>query len=243
MANLLDSFIPAYRPEFPYALDNEIMLSWYPNRILELHQNRGSLLEFGLGHGYTTKIFSEHFARHLVIDGSGSVIRQFREQYPDCKADIQEALFETFQTTEKFDVIVMGFILEHVDSPQRILGHAKQFLRPGGRCFIAVPNGESLHRRIGKAAGLLDDMMKLGAGDIALGHQRQYSREVLQQELTSAGYRTVHCEGIFLKPLTTSQLTTLQLNKEILTALCTVGINYPELCCGLLVEAEIRWRP
>src|SRR6267378_5546257 len=72
-----------------------------------------SVLELGLGHGFTTNIFSSHFDRHVVLEGSPAVIQNFKEKFPECRAKIVETHFEEFDTEEKFDVIVMGFVLEH----------------------------------------------------------------------------------------------------------------------------------
>ena len=239
MKNSLDNFVAAYGEDFSYAFDNNIMLNWYPGRIMQLCPGRGSLLELGIGHGFTTNRFSKYFSRHVVIDGSASVIEQFRNHYPDCRAEVVQSYFEDFDTEERFDVIVMGFVLEHVADPGLVLQRFKKFLSPGGRCFVAVPNGESLHRRLGHAAGLLDDLMKLGRCDLELGHQRQYSLDSLSDQLREAGYRAVRKEGIFLKPLTTSQLQSLQLDENIIQAMCTVGIDYPELSCALLFQVEV----
>jgi SAM-dependent methyltransferase len=239
MNNSLDDYIAAYGEGFDYAFDNNIILDWYPRRIVELCPDGSSLLELGLGHGLTTSRFSRHFSRHLVLDGSASVIEQFRHQFPGSTAEIMETYFENFETAERFDVIVMGFILEHVDDPALILRKFRGFLKPGGRCFVAVPNAESLHRRFGHAAGLLEDMQALGKGDRELGHVRLYSVESLDRQLEEAGYRPVRREGVFLKPFTTSQLQSLALGPDILKAMCAVGIGYPELSCALLVEAAV----
>ena len=238
MTNRLDSYLSAYGEGFGFAFDNNIMLNWYPERIMRLCKSTDSLLELGLGHGYTTQRFSRFFSRHVVVDGSASVIEQFNQQFPDCGATVIESYFESFAPDEQFDVIVLGFILEHVANPEAILQRFKQFLAPGGRCFVAVPNGESLHRRFGHAAGLLDDMMALGAGDLELGHERLYSVASLSAELENCGYNVLRKEGIFLKPMTTDQLLSLQLKPEIIHGMCEVGIGYPELSCGLLFEVQ-----
>ncbi|MBC3207671.1 class I SAM-dependent methyltransferase [Pseudomonas sp. SWRI111] len=238
MTNRLDSYLSAYGEGFGFAFDNNIMLNWYPDRIMRLCKPGDSLLELGIGHGYTTHRFSRFFGRHVVVDGSASVIEQFSQQFPDCTATVVESYFEDFEPEQKFDVIVLGFILEHVADPEAILRRFKQFLAPGGRCFVTVPNGESLHRRFGHAAGLLPDMMALGAGDLELGHERLYSVDSLCTELSNCGYDIVRKEGIFLKPMTTDQLLSLELDSTIVQAMCEVGIDYPELSCGLLFEVQ-----
>jgi len=239
MSSSLNDYLGAYSGAFRYSFDNEIMLNWYPQRIMAGCVADSSLLELGIGHGYTTCRFSEHFRRHVVIEGAESVIDQFQQQYPESQAEIAHGFFEEFDTDERFDVIVMGFVLEHVDDPLGLLKRYKRFLAPGGRCFVAVPNGESLHRRFGHSAGLLRDMMALGDGDLALGHKRLYSVQSLEDVLTRAGHQVVHREGIFLKPLTTLQMQSLELSETVLEAMCMVGVHYPELSCALLFETKV----
>ncbi len=240
MTNELDRYTSSYEASFAYEFDNNIMLKWYPDRIMQATKPSQSLLELGIGHGYSSQIFSEFFASHDVIDGSPAVIDRFRAAFPDCKAVVHESYFEEFLSDKQYDLIVMGFVLEHVEDPGLVLRHFRKLLKPGGKCFIAVPNGETLHRRFGRAANLLSDYFALTAADLALGHRRVYSVDSLRAEVDAAGYVVERTEGIFLKPLTTSQLVSLNLDEKITRAMCEVGIDYPELCAGLLVEASVR---
>lgn len=238
MKNALDQHVRAYEGELKYDFDNEILLNWYPKRILQHTQGFVSLLELGLGHGYTTTIFSQQAGKHVVLDGSSAIIKNFQSKYPDCKVEIVETYFEDFQSDEKFDLIVMGFILEHVDDPIQILRHYRQFLAPKGRLFLAVPNAEVLNRRLGHAAGLLKDMQELSENDHILGHQRYYTVQSLANDIQAAGYSVAMMEGIYLKPLTTSQMISLNFDRNLIDAFCEVGIPYPELCCGILAEIK-----
>ncbi len=240
MNNMLDQHVEAYKGDKLYDFDNEILLTWYPQRVLHHAGAACSLLELGLGHGYTTDIFSRRFERHVVLEGSPAVINNFRDKYPDCRAEIVETWFENFATDKRFDLIVMGFILEHVDDPLLILRRFREFLAPGGRIFLAVPNAEVLNRRLGKLAGLLDDVITLSDNDHLLGHKRFYTVNTICADIAQAGCDVDRLEGIYLKPFTTCQLVSLQLDRKVIDALCTVGIDYPELCCGLLAEISIR---
>ncbi len=237
--NLLDAHVAAYQGDNLYDFDNEILLTWYPRRVLRHVGGAGSLLELGLGHGVTTDIFSSRFERHVVLEGSPAVIRNFQERHAECRAQIVQTYFETFSTEEKFDVIVMGFILEHVDDPSQILRRYRPLLAPGGRIFLAVPNAEVLNRRLGNLAGMLDDMAALSDHDHLLGHKRYYTVASLTGEVRRAGYRIERLEGIYLKPFTTRQIVSLQMDRKIIDALCEIGVNYPELCCGILAEIPV----
>lgn len=239
MSDALNQHVTAYGDGFGYAFDNAVMLNWYPRRIMSLTDSAHSVLELGIGHGYTSNHFAEFYADYSVIDGSELIIKKFKKQCPGSKARVIQSYFENFDSDQTFDLIILGFVLEHVDDPRQILNHFKQFIAPGGRCFVTVPNAESLHRRFGHAAGLLPDMAALGIGDQALGHQRSYTVALMTQELQDCGYQVIRQEGIFLKPFTTSQLKLLDLSAEVLKAMCEIGIDYPELCAGLLFEARL----
>lgn len=239
MGNFLDKHVKAYQGDNIYDFDNEIQLKWYPERILKLSASANSLLELGLGHGITATTFEPHFRRHVVIDASPAVIANFRKRYPKSNIEISESYFETFQTEERFDVIIFGYILEHVDDPKYILEYFKKFANKDGRIFVTVPNAEVLNRRLGHLAGMLPDMQLLSDHDLLLGHKRYYTVDSLRQVAEEAGYKVKRLEGIYLKPLTTNQMTGLNLDKRIIEALCHVGIDYPELSCGILAELSL----
>ncbi|WP_216913406.1 MULTISPECIES: class I SAM-dependent methyltransferase [unclassified Synechococcus] len=229
-----------YHAKAPTIFENDLVLNWYPQRILQrLHTGR-SILELGIGHGITARIFHEVASRHVLIEGASVVIEQFRAEHPDLDCEIQHCYFEDFETLEKFDYIVMGFILEHVDDPRMVLQRYAQYLAPGGKLFVAVPNGKSLNRRIGYAMGKINDLYDLNANDVAMGHQRQYCVDTLTADLESSGYELTHLEGIYLKPLPLPVLQRMEDAAENFQALLQVGIDFPELSVGLLVEAQLR---
>jgi SAM-dependent methyltransferase len=240
MSHTLDKHVAAYQGDNLYDFDNEILLTWYPQRVALKSAGARSLLELGLGHGFATDFFSRHFDRHVVLEGSPAVIRNFGARFPGCTAQVIESFFEEFDTEERFDVIVIGFILEHVDKPLGLIERYRKLLSPGGKMFLAVPNAEVLNRRLGHLAGMLDDMEALSENDHLLGHKRYYTVRSLAAEIDRAGCRIDRMEGIYLKPFTTNQMMSLKLDAKVILALCEVGIAYPELCCGLLAQISAR---
>jgi len=119
MDDVLDGHVAAYNGQNLYDYDNNIQLNWYPRRVMGLMGNAKSILELGLGHGFTTALFSEHFERHLVLDASRAVIENFKNRFPYCRAEIIETHFEDFVTDEKFDLVVFGFIRSMWMTPWR----------------------------------------------------------------------------------------------------------------------------
>ncbi|CAB3883632.1 hypothetical protein LMG3328_03420 [Achromobacter ruhlandii] len=234
----LNAVSSEYRPNGATEIENNLMLNWYPHRIIERFGHAGALLELGLGHGYTSRIFARACDRHVIIDGASVVIEQFRQNTPGFAGEIIEAYFEDYTPDETFDVIVMGFILEHVEDPDLILERYRRFLKPGGKMYVAVPNAKSMNRRLGLELGLINDIYSLNANDIALGHVRQYCRDTLTDAVRRAGYRITHEEGIYLKPLPLAVLKTLDDFDANLQAMLRVGVDFPDLCVAMLMELE-----
>lgn len=237
--NFLDGYIEAYSDEFEFSFDNEIILNWYAKRVCGWYPAKSKVLEFGIGHGFTASTFSRFFPDYSVIEGSQAIIDTWLARTPaEKRPRVIHGFFEDFRTTEKFDIVVLGFVLEHVDNPSALLKLAHGLLSEEGRLVVAVPNGTSLHRRLGHFAGLLQNMLALGQADYELGHVRVYSTDSLERELEAGRFVVTKKEGIFLKPLTTAQMTSLDLPGSILDALCHAGVDYPELSAALLFEAK-----
>lgn len=55
---------------------------------------------------------------------------------------------EEFNTSRKFDFILMLNLIEHVENPVEILRKAASMLSPGGRILIKTPNFDSLDARL-----------------------------------------------------------------------------------------------
>jgi 2-polyprenyl-3-methyl-5-hydroxy-6-metoxy-1,4-benzoquinol methylase len=49
---------------------------------------------------------------------------------------------------ERFDAVTMWAVIEHVVEPAKFLAKAAALLRPGGHCFVLVPNLKSLAMRL-----------------------------------------------------------------------------------------------
>lgn len=231
----------AYSKENKYNFDNYLMLSYYPKRILEMVNNDAKeLLECGIGHGYTSELFEQYFKNHVVIDADERLIANYCKQHPKTKIKFINSYFEDFEGTEKYDIIVLGFILEHVDDPVYIIKKMLTQLKENGQMFITVPNAEALNRRVGHFAGMLQDMCILSENDYQLGHKRYYTKQTLIEDCLAAGCYVKKIEGLFLKPITTDQFLKLDLPEDLLNAYCEVGREYPELCLGLLAEVSIK---
>ena len=58
--------------------------------------------------------------------------------------------FELLDKDERFDIISMMGVLEHINDPSRFLRAACAHIRDGGEILVGVPNVESLNRRLSR---------------------------------------------------------------------------------------------
>jgi 2-polyprenyl-3-methyl-5-hydroxy-6-metoxy-1,4-benzoquinol methylase len=55
---------------------------------------------------------------------------------------------EDFETTQRFDLILLLNLIEHVRDPRQVLSKAKKLLAPGGLIVIKTPNWEALDAKV-----------------------------------------------------------------------------------------------
>lgn len=239
----LNSCLSAYGNNY-YEKELRFQSEYFPKRVIELeggedHIQNQSVLDLGIGTGYSVCHFSNIVRNYTVLEGGNSIINNFKAKHPDISANIIETYFEDYVPEEKLDIIVMGCILEHVDHPLELLCYYKRFLKDSGRMYLAVPNWEALHKKIAFYAGMIPDMHFLSERDYELGHKRTFAMDSFQKLIKDAGLHCLKMEGIFLKPVATSQMEQLMFDDSIYSALINVGKDYPELSAMLFAQVSI----
>jgi 2-polyprenyl-3-methyl-5-hydroxy-6-metoxy-1,4-benzoquinol methylase len=111
-------------------------------------------------------LFRKHCPRGSVLDvgcSSGAFLHQLKKRHPDdyqiWGTDVSSAAlhhaskmgvpiiqgnFLTHSFTQSFDAVTFWAVMEHLFEPQLFLKKAESILKPGGLCFILVPNMKSL---------------------------------------------------------------------------------------------------
>lgn len=199
-------------------------------------------LEIGCADGEGTKILAQSFSKIYAVDGSKKLLARAQKEIKNPKITFVHSLFETLKLNLKFDTILLGHVLEHVQNPILVLRHIKKFLAPQGVILIDVPNANSIHRQIGVAMGLLKNLHTLNKADLSIGHQRVYDLQLLKKDTKQAGLKIKTEGGLFLKFLSNSQITQLLekkiINPKIINAFVTLGEKYPEQAAEIYLVCQ-----
>ncbi len=102
-----------------------------------------SVLEIGCGEGGNLMPFLERGCRVVGVDMNPNKINNARKFYAAKRFLNQPEFFLTdiydWPSDEKFDVIMLRDVLEHIHNQERFLKFVKKFLKPQGKLFLGFP--------------------------------------------------------------------------------------------------------
>lgn len=194
-------------------------------------------LEVGCGSGSSTEKLYQLFNEIEVVEPSKKNIALLQRRIPDVIC--HEALLENFSTPHKFDFVFFLNVIEHVEHPVESLKYLAELVRHEGLIFISAPNCMSLNRRAGYKMGILENYEKMAPKDFEVGHRRLYTVAMLRDHCEQAGLKVLSMKGIYLKPLSESQM--IALGDDAVRAFYALGEEIPEYCASLLAVATKKY--
>jgi len=209
----------------------------YSFRIFERHLRGASILEMGPAEGVMTELLAGTGKSLTVVEGSLAFCDSIAARLP--AVDVVHSLFEDYAPSGRFDNIVLGHVLEHVEDAAAIVARAAQWLMPRGRILAAVPNSRSLHRQAAVLMQLLPGEDALNEMDIHHGHRRVFSPESFRRCFLDAGLTIDIFGGYWLKPVSNRQIEQTW-TPAMLDAFMQLGERYPDIAGEIYVVASPR---
>lgn len=208
----------------------------YCGQIFRRYMKVGSVLELGPAEGIMTDILIPYFDDYTIVDGADFFVSKIRERHP--KIEGWAKLFEEFIPlgNKKYDNIILGHVLEHVESPIEILKRCASWLSEGRIILAAVPNAHSVHRQAAVLMGMLHSENQLNETDIKNGHRRVYNTETLRCDFVDSGLKIVSQGGYWIKPESNSQIDQ-NWTDEMIEAFLRMGEQYPEIAAEIYIVA------
>jgi 2-polyprenyl-3-methyl-5-hydroxy-6-metoxy-1,4-benzoquinol methylase len=96
-----------------------------------------SILDLGCGTGYGSKYFKE--CSYVGIDINLDAVEFAKKNYGDY-GEFQRFDIMKYNTSNKYDFIVIFEVIEHVKSGTKLLNNAIKLLKKNGKLFLSTPN-------------------------------------------------------------------------------------------------------
>lgn len=212
---------------------DELMMDREIDLIKQYPTEEKSVLEVGCGSGSCTERLLQVFNDLEVLEPSPKNIELLRKRVPEIVC--HEGLLEEAKFDKAFDYVFFLNVLEHVENPIDSLRYLEKLVKHEGLIFLSVPNCMSLNRRAGYKMGILEHYEKLAPKDLEVGHRRLYTVDMLADHCEQAGLKLLSVKGIYLKPLSESQMK--ELGEEALRAFLRLGEDIPQYCASLFAVA------
>ncbi len=194
-----------------------------------------NVLELGSDGAATSSILVRWSQKLTIVDVYDNISKLVQKDPEIARATFVQSLWEEFAPSERYSDILLTDSLEHVENPVEILGLIRGWLKEEGRLHIIVPNALALHRLIGVEMGLLESPYAFNANDIKASHKRVYDFETLRSDIEKAGLTAEKMEGVQLKFMTDTQLSTFPLGYkdalDSLSSLCDRHCAEIYACC------------
>jgi 2-polyprenyl-3-methyl-5-hydroxy-6-metoxy-1,4-benzoquinol methylase/Zn ribbon nucleic-acid-binding protein len=159
-------------------------------RLLQKHVKSGAVLDVGCSTGGF--LWQLNRARSGDYRIYGMDVPSEATRFASGKGvEILPGEFLARQDESRFDAITFWAVLEHVAAPGEFLKQANRLLKPGGRCFVLVPNIRSLAVRMlgGRYRYILPQ------------HLNYFSGGTLRRLAESAGLEIVETRTMHFNPL------------------------------------------
>ncbi len=180
-----------------YKSNLEVAESW---KFLDQHVPRpGSIMDIGCGNGCLLHHAREAGWQVRGMELSAAAAEAIREDQ-GIEVDVANFLEYDNESGERYDVVVLRHVLEHLPDPILAMQKIAALLKPGGLALLEFPNTRSVSyavKRFLKNRGLKN---KKYDADWRPGHCNEYCRRSFEVLLDKTGFELVIWETYSNKP-------------------------------------------
>lgn len=221
---------------FELADPNHFWMQWrfraLVNKLKPAWNSEMKVLEIGCGNGALMFQLEQYFK--VPVDGCDLNLFALQNAMPVAgNLYLYDILERNNLLKQKYDIVLMADVLEHIDDDSGFLEAAKLHLKAEGILVIGVPAHQNLFSQY----------------DQLVGHKRRYGRNQLEKKLRLAGFEKVESNfwGFSLLPVLIARKLLLKLiptKKIISTGFKSPHFLFNKLMLGLMkLETAIFNKP
>lgn len=243
LKNSIKEYQAAYQADYGFEAEMVRYRQAHVTSFLERHRPR-SVIEIGCGPDLLAHRY--HLADGiwddwLIIEPApefASIAR--KANLP--RVSVREAFFQDAASDlpENVDVILCAGLLHEVPDAKSLASSIASVMGPQTVLHANVPNAKSLHRRLARAMGLIDELTEQSTRNRALGQPRVFDADSFTALIESVGLRVTSQSGHLLKPFTHDQMEAISehLGRTVLDGLYRLGEEHPEWASEISLEAR-----
>ncbi|MDP1728725.1 MAG: class I SAM-dependent methyltransferase [archaeon] len=151
------------------------------DKIINLVDKNKKVLDIGCASGYLASFLKE---KGCVVDGVDTDEELIKIAKKYCNAYILDISKDN--VVGKYDIIILGDILEHLENPDKVLLSLKENLNDDGYIIISIPNIANIYPRLKILFGNFD-YEEIGIFDKT--HLRFFTRKSFKELIKNTGYK------------------------------------------------------
>lgn len=185
------------------------------------------ILEVGAGGGIWTNFFLKKGADITCVDINEKILKGNEELHPQAKFILADAT--TLRLNEKFDLIFVKDVIEHIKDDEKFLSNMNYHLKKDGLILINTQNSFSLNYLIQGSYHFLKGDKNWCGWDPT--HVRFYNSKSLERKLEVAGFKPIKWFGSYYFPYRII-VDRLKIRESFFKPLCLVELlglydNFP----------------
>jgi SAM-dependent methyltransferase len=130
-----------------------------------------TLIDMGAGNGLFLKYFKKQGFHISGMELEHDQVKRMKKDPQLANENIVQGDILNSKGKESYDVVIASDVIEHIEDDQNAVIHLWSFVKKGGQMIITVPAHQYLY----------------GKRDVAWGHFRRYSKELLTERVEKLG--------------------------------------------------------
>lgn len=171
-------------------------------RIIKKYSDKGSLLDIGAGNGYFANYMKN---KNWLVDGVEPNITARKYAQNNFSIELKDEDFLDETEHEKYDVITMWHVLEHVSKLSERITQISRLIKNNGKIFIAIPNINSKDAEFYK---------KYWAGLDTPRHLWHFSEKDIKNLLQNTDLQLIKTKGLKFDSFYISIMSEKNINKK-----------------------------
>ncbi len=213
-------------------------------KILALLPENGKLLDVGCGDGAIAVLARQKGLDAYGIDISANNIARARLNGISAKTcDLNSEKIPFPKNT--FDAVYCGEVLEHTDSPEKVIREIRRILKRNALLVVTVPNIAAWYNRILLLAGFVPHWVEAGSEKaygtpfgVISGHTKAFTKNAISELISKNGFSIKSAQGSAINPEPHARNAKEKIGSKLLYIADRAFSVYAPLSSNIIIEAR-----